>query len=59
MTPIVARKLAAALEHSADHDKPEDKRRTMFSVARALYEHASQADRRAPALPPSDRGGPQ
>lgn len=46
MTPETARKLATALEHSADHDSPEDKRRVMFSVARSLYEHA-----RAPTSP--------
>lgn len=32
------RRLADALEHSADHDKPEDKRRVMFNVARALMQ---------------------
>ncbi len=37
MTPTSMRKLAAALEHSADYDKPEDKRRVMFSVARSLF----------------------
>lgn len=31
-------KLASALEHSADHDEPENKRRTMFNVAKALFE---------------------
>lgn len=34
---IAARKLAAALEHSADHDSPEGQRKVMFSVARSLY----------------------
>lgn len=38
MTPEAARKLAAALERSADHDRPEDKRAVMLSVAHSLYE---------------------
>ena len=40
MTPEAARKLAAALERSADHDRTKDKRAVMHSVARSLYEHA-------------------
>lgn len=37
-----AAKLAAALERSADHDSPEEKRRVMFSVARSLYEQGAE-----------------